>query len=72
MALKVQAYYASFLREKREMCALREQGVGRITPIREQRWKSAGPLNSMSYTSLMQCSQEVSMRVIFLNFLKAN
>lgn len=72
MALKAQPYYASFLREKREMCALRKQGVGRIAPIIEQRWKSAGPLNRMVYTSLVQCSREVSMRAIFLNLLKAN
>lgn len=45
VALKAQAYYASFLREKRGMCALREQGGGRVTPILEQRWKSTGLLN---------------------------
>lgn len=72
MALKVQAYYARFLGEKKEMCALREQGVGRIAPIIEQRWKSTGPFNSMACISLVQCSREVSMRVIFLNLLKAN
>ena len=72
MALKVQPYYASFLREKREMCALWVQGVGRIAPIIEQRWKFPGPSNSMAYTSLVLCSTEVSMRVIFLNLLKAN
>ena len=72
MALKAQAYYVGFLREKRAMCALREQGVERIAPVIEQRWKSSGPVNRMVYTSLVGCSREISMRAIFLNLLKAS
>lgn len=74
MVLKAQAYYASFLKEKkRERCALWEKDRGRITRNHRTMMEIyTGPLSCNGLHCPLAGFQGSQYERYFLNLLKAN